>query len=45
MLRHQFLVAGAPIPDTVIVEIVDEVLLPLFHSHPNGTAYPPTMAR
>jgi AcrR family transcriptional regulator len=32
MLRHQFLVAGAPIPDQVIVEIVDEVLLPLFHS-------------
>jgi AcrR family transcriptional regulator len=32
MLRHTFLVTGAPIPDRVIVEIVDEVLLPLFHS-------------
>jgi AcrR family transcriptional regulator len=32
MLRHQFLVAGAPIPDHVIVEIVDEVLVPLFRS-------------
>ena len=32
MLRHTFLVTGAPIPDQVIVEIVDEVLLPLFHS-------------
>ena len=30
MLRHQFLVAGGPIPDDVIVEIVDEVLVPLF---------------
>jgi AcrR family transcriptional regulator len=30
MLRHQFLVAGAPIPDEVIVEIVDEVVVPLF---------------
>jgi len=32
MLRHTFLVTGAPIADQVIVEIVDEVLLPLFHS-------------
>jgi AcrR family transcriptional regulator len=45
MLRQQFLVGGAPIPDPVLVEIVDEILVPLFHSHPNGTAYPPTMAR
>jgi AcrR family transcriptional regulator len=32
MLRHTFLVTGAPIPDRVILEIVDEVLLPLFHA-------------
>ena len=38
MLRQQFLVGGAPIPDTVITEIVDEILLPLFRSRPNGTA-------
>jgi AcrR family transcriptional regulator len=30
MLRHQFLVAGAPISDEVIVEIVDEVVVPIF---------------
>jgi AcrR family transcriptional regulator len=30
MLRHQFLFHGVPIPDQVIVEIVDEVILPLF---------------
>ncbi|MEV4165825.1 TetR/AcrR family transcriptional regulator [Nonomuraea dietziae] len=29
MLRHQFLSHGVPIADEVIVEIVDEVLLPL----------------
>ena len=38
MLRQQFLVGGAPIPDPVITEIVDEILLPLFRSRPNGTA-------
>jgi hypothetical protein len=30
MLRHHFLFGGVPIPDEVIVEIVDEVLIPLF---------------
>ena len=34
MLREHFLVSGAPIPDTMIMEIVDEVLLPLFHTQP-----------
>lgn len=29
LLRHHFLVYGTPIPDKVIVEIVDEVVLPL----------------
>ncbi|MER7013070.1 TetR/AcrR family transcriptional regulator [Saccharopolyspora sp. NPDC000359] len=30
MLRQQFLFGGTPIPDEVIVEIVDDVLVPLF---------------
>lgn len=30
MLRHHFLFNGPPIPDPVIVEITDEVLVPLF---------------
>lgn len=30
MLREQFLFHGPPIPDAVIVEIVDEIVLPLF---------------
>jgi AcrR family transcriptional regulator len=30
MLREQFLFHGAPIPDAAIVEIVDEIVLPLF---------------
>jgi AcrR family transcriptional regulator len=29
LLRHHFLLHGAPVPDAVVVEIVDEVLLPL----------------
>jgi hypothetical protein len=37
MLRQQFLFLGAPIPDHVIVEIVDEVIMPLFSS-PTPTA-------
>jgi len=32
MLRQQFLFNGLPIPDDVIVEIVDEVIVPLFRS-------------
>ncbi|KAA5836333.1 TetR/AcrR family transcriptional regulator [Saccharopolyspora hirsuta] len=30
MIRQQFLFGGTPIPDEVIVEIVDDVLIPLF---------------
>jgi AcrR family transcriptional regulator len=29
LLRHQFMVYGAPIPDDVVIEIVDDVLVPL----------------
>ncbi|QUH05607.1 TetR/AcrR family transcriptional regulator [Saccharopolyspora erythraea] len=32
MLRQHFLFQGVPIPDKVIVEIVDEVLVPLFRA-------------
>jgi AcrR family transcriptional regulator len=32
LLRHHFLFNGVPIPDSVIVEIVDDVLLPLFRT-------------
>ena len=32
VLRFHFLVHGAPIPDTVVVEIVDEVVVPLFRA-------------
>jgi hypothetical protein len=31
MLRHQFITRGVPIPDHVIVEIVDEVMIPILH--------------
>jgi AcrR family transcriptional regulator len=31
MLRHHFLTHGVPIPDHVIVEIADEVMIPLLH--------------
>jgi AcrR family transcriptional regulator len=31
MLRHHFITRGVPIPDQVIVEIVDEVMIPLLH--------------
>lgn len=30
MLRHHFLFNGVPVPDRVIVEVVDEVVVPLF---------------
>ena len=30
VLRFHFLVHGAPVPDAVVIEIVDEVVLPLF---------------
>jgi AcrR family transcriptional regulator len=32
MMRFHFLTHGAPMPDQVIVEIVDEVVLPLLHA-------------
>lgn len=32
MLRQHFLFHGPPIPEDVVVDIVDEVLIPLFHS-------------
>ncbi len=32
VLRFHFLVHGAPIPDRVVVEIVDDVVLPLFRA-------------
>ncbi|WP_020580377.1 TetR/AcrR family transcriptional regulator [Actinopolymorpha alba] len=32
LLRQHFLIKGTPIPDEVIVEIVDEVLIPLLHA-------------
>jgi AcrR family transcriptional regulator len=34
MLRDQFLFHGPPIPNAAIVEIVDEVVLPLLHHRP-----------
>ncbi|MFG1702465.1 TetR/AcrR family transcriptional regulator [Nonomuraea sp. M3C6] len=33
LLRHHFLFNGPPIPDTLVVEIVDEVLVPLLKPH------------
>lgn len=32
LLRYHFIFSGTPIPDEVIVDIVDDVLLPLFHT-------------
>jgi hypothetical protein len=32
VMRFHFLTHGAPVPDHVIVEIVDEVVLPLLHA-------------
>nr|WP_255426831.1 TetR/AcrR family transcriptional regulator [Pseudonocardia sp. C8] len=34
LMRHRFLMAGTPITDAAIVEIVDEVVLPLLHAPP-----------
>lgn len=31
LIRNEHLLRGAPVPDTAIVEIVDEILLPLLH--------------
>lgn len=32
LVRHHFVTRGTPIPDEVLVEITDEVLIPLLHS-------------
>lgn len=34
LMRHRFLMSGTPVADAVIVEIVDEVVLPLLHAPP-----------
>jgi hypothetical protein len=31
-MRFHFLIHGGPVPEQVIVEIVDEVMLPLLHA-------------
>jgi hypothetical protein len=31
-MRFHFLTHGGPVPDYVIIEIVDEVVLPLLHA-------------
>jgi AcrR family transcriptional regulator len=37
MLRHHFITRGTPIPDHVIIEIIDEVMIPLLQlPHPVG---------
>jgi AcrR family transcriptional regulator len=38
LMRFHFLVGGAPIPDDVIIEIVDEVVLPLLRTASQGPA-------
>jgi hypothetical protein len=38
-MRFHFLVHGGPVPDQVIVEIVDEVALPLLHAAAGGDAH------
>jgi AcrR family transcriptional regulator len=40
LLRFHFLTNGPPIPDSVIVEIVDEVVLPLLRIHGRSTSGP-----
>lgn len=37
LLRQYFLIHGAPVPDSVLVEIVDDVLMPLVSVHGTGT--------
>jgi AcrR family transcriptional regulator len=39
VMRFHFLVHGGPVPDQVIVEIVDEVVLPLLHAAAGGDAH------
>jgi AcrR family transcriptional regulator len=41
LLRNHFLFNGVPIPDSVIAEIVDEVLVPLFTSTPANASSGP----
>jgi AcrR family transcriptional regulator len=36
LLRHHFLFEGPPIPERLVVEIVDEVLVPLLKPHATG---------
>jgi AcrR family transcriptional regulator len=38
VMRFHFLTHGGPVPDHVIVEIVDEVMLPLLHAAAGGDA-------
>jgi hypothetical protein len=33
LLRQHFLIHGAPVPDSVLVEIVDDVMMPLVSVH------------
>lgn len=40
LLRHHFLVEGVPIPDALIVEIVDDVVLPLLRAPAPPTPAP-----
>lgn len=40
LLRQYFLFHGSPIPDDTIVEIVDEVMLPLFRLDPGDSSTP-----
>jgi AcrR family transcriptional regulator len=41
ILREQFLLHGPPIPDATIIQIVDEVVLPLFRSDIAGDVVDP----
>ena len=34
LLRQQFMVYGAPIPDSVVVELVDDILMPIIAARP-----------
>lgn len=37
LLRNHFLVYGAPVPDEVVEEIVDDVVMPIISTSPGGT--------
>jgi hypothetical protein len=34
LLRQHFMVYGAPVPDSVVVEIVDDILMPIISASP-----------